>query len=314
MQHSILIAGPTASGKSAFSLMLAEKLNGVVINADSMQVYRDLRILTARPSVEEEGQAPHKLYGYLDASEVCSAADWTALAIQEIRQAQKNGQVPIVVGGTGMYFRFLLEGVAEIPDIDPEIRTQVRQWCENEGSAVLHEWLKGKDPDLYTRLHPSDSQRICRAVEVYQSTGRALGDWQKNNKHGPLYQDDQKGLVHKYVLTLGRDDLYDRCNRRFDIMVQEGALDEVAALKNRHLDSKLPCMKSLGYPELSDYLSDKLSLQDAAEISKMQTRRFAKRQLTWFRNQFKHWKMLDTQYLESECDSLVKNYFKKTID
>ncbi|WND02076.1 tRNA (adenosine(37)-N6)-dimethylallyltransferase MiaA [Temperatibacter marinus] len=311
MKHTILIAGPTASGKSAFALMLAKKMNGVVINADSMQVYRDLRILTARPSQEEEAEAPHKLYGYLDASDVCSAADWTVDAIKEIRAAQARGQLPIVVGGTGMYFRFLLEGVATIPKIEPAIRESVRQECEQYGSEALHARLREIDPPLFKKLHSADSQRICRALEVWLSSGKALSEWQKKNEPGPLLSEDQEGVVHKYVLSLDRETLYDRCNLRFDLMMEQGTMNEVENLNRRGLDSNLPCMKSLGYPDLIRYLNKEVSLEVAIENSKMQTRRFSKRQLTWFRNQFSQWNFIDTQQLERESDRLIKYIIKK---
>lgn len=314
MKSTILIAGPTASGKSAFSLMLADALNGMVINADSMQVYKDLRVLTARPSIEEEAQAPHKLYGYLDAEQVCSAADWVKVAIVEIRKAQAEGKVPIVVGGTGMYFKFLVDGVANIPAVDADIRRAVRMECEDKGSECLHGQLQDCDPSSFERLHPSDSQRICRAIEVFRSTGKSLSQWQQNNEPGPLWQDDQNGDVYKYVLSIDRESLYDRCNRRFDLMLEQGMMDEVKALKARNLDSTLPCMKSLGYPDLSRYLDSIETLEKAIENSKMQTRRFAKRQLTWFRNQFKHWDFINTQQLESQTAILLKDINKKAID
>lgn len=314
MKHSILIAGPTASGKSAFSLMLAEKLNGVVINSDSMQVYRDLRVLTARPSIEEEQSVPHKLYGYMDASEAGSAAEWRDKAIVAIREAQKQGRVPIVVGGTGMYFRFLLEGVAPIPDIDPEIRCAVRRECDVKGPETLHQHLKDYDPILFERLHATDSQRICRAVEVYRSTGKALSLWQTENDPGPLYSDDQLGMVHKYIIDIDREILYQRCNKRFDLMMTQGALEEVKNLMTRALDSTLPCLKSLGYPELIRAINGEISYEEAIETAKMQTRRFAKRQLTWFRNQFKHWTLVNPNGLEIECYRLVKHIFNKEFD
>lgn len=306
MKQSILIAGPTASGKSAFALMLAKKLDGVIINADSMQVYRDLRVLTARPSEAEELEAPHRLYGHLDASESYSAAQWTAQAIVEIRKAQQEGKMPIVIGGTGMYFRFLLEGVAVIPDIDPDIRAAVRAECDAEGAQVLHESLKTLDPAAFDRLHATDSQRVCRAVEVYRSTGKSLSDWHQDHAAGPLNDDDQQGLVDKLVIDIDRETLYDRCNQRFDLMLEGGALAEVEALMKRQLDPQLPCLKSLGYPELSRMISGKMSRSEAADESKMMTRRFAKRQMTYFRNQFKHWDFIKKGDLEKYCSNKMK--------
>ncbi len=295
MKRAILIAGPTASGKSALSLKLAEELNGVIINADSMQVYRDLRIITARPSVEDEQAAPHRLYGFMDATEVCSAALWASLAMQEIEAAWQKDQVPILVGGTGMYFKVLIDGIAVVPDIPDDIRSTVRARCDSESSEVLHAELMQVDPEMAGRLAPGDSQRISRALEVYLATGTPLSVWQKDTKPGPLAALDQSGGTTKLVLAPERQYLYDRCNLRFDLMMQQGALEEVLALKARNLDSSLPLMRSLGVPSLLAYLNGEIELETALEDAKMQTRRFAKRQLTWFRNQFGHWDRVQGQ-------------------
>ncbi|WP_255934410.1 tRNA (adenosine(37)-N6)-dimethylallyltransferase MiaA [Kordiimonas sp. SCSIO 12610] len=300
MKQAILIAGPTASGKSALSIKLAKQYDGVVINADSMQVYRDLRIITARPSVEEEMMAPHKLYGVVDGAQAFSAMDWAKLAMNAVDEAWQDNRTPILVGGTGMYFRTLLDGMAHIPDVDPEIRTQVRAEAVEFGSAKLHAELMICDPMTAERLAQGDSQRISRAIEVYRSSGKPISEWQKETQAGPLQALDQSGNVKKVVLEWPREELYRRCDLRFDLMLEEGALEEVEALLSRNLSPVLPLMKSLGVPSLMKYLSGNISLDEAREESKTQTRRFAKRQMTWFRNQFNAWERIDAQYLESQ--------------
>lgn len=314
MKRAILIAGPTASGKSALALKAASECNGVIINADSMQVYKDLQVITACPSDEEMAQAPHRLYAFLDATEVCSAAFWTEKAMEEVESAWANEQTPILVGGTGMYFKVLLDGIAQIPDIPDEIRQEVRRQCDEEGSEILHKELEAVDPEAAKRLYPGDSQRVSRAVEVFRATGRALSDWHKDTVPGPLHAEDQNGRVDKFVLLPDRAELYARCDRRFDLMLQEGALDEIQALAERKLPTDLPMMRALGVPSLLAYVRGDMSLGEAAEDAKMQTRRFAKRQLTWFRNQFSHWKMLNAQYLESHFDKLIAKILEKPID
>ena len=304
MKQAILIAGPTASGKSALSIELAKRKNGVIINADSMQVYSDLRVITARPSVEEEAIVPHKMYGMIDGARAFSAMEWARMAMVEVHAAWDNGLVPILVGGTGMYFRTLLDGMAHIPDVEPAIRDKVRSEAEELGCEKLHEELLQYDPVTAARLAPGDSQRISRAVEVFRSTGKAISDWQKETKPGPLHAFDQEGNLTKLVLDWPRDELYRRCDLRFDMMLEAGALEEVQQLLFRGLPSTLPLMKSLGVPSLIEYLKGDMSLDEARDQSKTQTRRFAKRQLTWFRNQFPGWKKLSAQYLESELNKI----------
>ncbi len=304
MKQAILIAGPTASGKSALSIDLAKRVDGIVINADSMQVYKDLRVITARPSVLEEAIVPHKMYGVIDGAEAFSVMDWAKMAMDEVNDAWSRGCTPILVGGTGMYFKTLLDGMALIPDVAPKVRETVREEAEKFGSQKLHEELAVYDPVSAARLAPGDSQRISRAVEVYRSSGKAISDWQKETNPGPLAALDREGALTKLVLDWPRDELYRRCDLRFDMMLEAGALDEVQKLLDRSLSSTLPLMKSLGVPSLIEYLNGELSLESAREQSKTQTRRFAKRQLTWFRNQFPDWKRLNAQYLESEVDKI----------
>ncbi len=310
MKQALFIAGPTASGKSAFALKVASELNGVIINADSMQVYRDLSILTACPTEAEQASAPHRLYGFLDGAEACSAAVWAALAMQEIEKAWQVGQLPILVGGTGLYFKVLTDGIAKVPDIPDNVRTQVRKECEEVGSETLHRELTRIDPMLARRLAPGDSQRISRAIEVFRATSVPLSEWQKNTTPGPMQSADQAGLVEKCVLVPERAELYRRCDQRFDSMIETGALDEVRALLTRKLSPDLPVMRALGVPSLARFIRNEVPLAEAQEDAKMQTRRFAKRQLTWFRNQFSHWEVANAQYMESVFDKLVAKIIK----
>ena len=305
MKQALFIAGPTASGKSALSLRLAKDLNGVIINADSMQVYKGLPVLTACPSEADEAAAPHRLYQFMDPSEVCSAAYWAGKAKLEIDRAWESGQTPILIGGTGMYFKVLLEGIAKIPDIDPAIRVAVRSECELSGSARLHAELAIYDAETAARLPVGDSQRICRAVEVYRSTGKNLSDWHKETEPGLLQDADKAGQVRKLVIDIERDALYAQCDRRFDLMLEAGALEEVRNLMSQNLDPNLPVMRALGVPSLAAIIAAKQEPATAIEDAKMQTRRFAKRQLTWFRNQFSDWERIFAQYSESEYGKLL---------
>lgn len=289
MKRALFIAGPTASGKSTFALEVAERRGGIIINADSMQVYHDLPVLTACPSKEEQGRAPHRLYEFLDGSEVCSAAFWAEAAIKEIESAWANDKLPILVGGTGMYFKVLLDGIAKIPEIPGEIRVAVRKECAEHGSAALHTQLLSVDPVTAERLAPGDSQRISRAVEVMRATGVPLSEWHKNTEPGPMMELDRAGHIDKHVIIPERAELYNRCDKRFDLMIQAGAVEEVEALADRKLSPELPIMRALGVPPLLAYLNGEIGLEEASEEAKMQTRRFAKRQLTWLRNQFSHW-------------------------
>ena len=310
MNKALFIAGPTASGKSALSLRLAKDLNGVIINADSMQVYAGLRTVTACPSETEEAAVPHRLYRFMDPSETCSAALWAEKATVEIEAAWANDQIPIVTGGTGMYFKVLLEGIAKIPKIDADIRAEVRRLCADEGSAALHAELSAYDPETAERLPVGDSQRISRAVEVYRSTRIPLSDWHKNSAPGLMQAVDEAGDIVKLVIDIDRETLYERCDRRFDLMMAGGALEEVRNLMSRRLDPALPLMRALGVPSLIAMISGEQEPEAAIEDAKMQTRRFSKRQLTWFRNQFSGWKRISAQLSESEYGKLLS----KTIN
>lgn len=293
MKKAIVVAGPTASGKSALALALAEKLGGVVINADSMQVYSTLRIVTARPSDEDEARAPHRLYGILHPSELCSAGRWRSLAVAEMEAAWAAGRLPIVCGGTGLYIRSLMQGLSPIPEIPDAVRAEARALFDRVGNQAFHALLATKDPVIAERLHPGNSQRLVRAWEVVQATGRPLSDWQNEPAADRLDAD-----FFAVSIAPERHALYEGCDRRFRLMVEMGALDEVRAIMAMRLDPALPAMKALGVPELSAYLAGDCSLEDAIVRAQQTTRNYAKRQLTWFRHQLKSDFSLDAQFSE----------------
>lgn len=279
-KRALLIAGPTASGKSALALEKAARLNGVIINADALQVYQPLRILSARPSPEEEALAPHRLYGHVAADEPCSVAAWAAEARREMDTAWEQGMLPIVTGGTGLYFRALEQGLAPVPKIPEEVRARWRSFAGD-----LHAELTARDPAMAAKLSPTDRQRLSRALEVVDATGRSLRDWQREGQDmAPL-----AGVaVERIFLDLPRDELYARAERRFDAMLAAGALEEARPLIG--LDPMLPAMKAIGLPELIAHLNGEVTLEEAATRAKTATRNFIKRQLTWWRGQMAHWR------------------------
>jgi tRNA dimethylallyltransferase len=283
--RAVLIAGPTASGKSALAVRLARRLDGVVVNTDSMQVYRDLRVITARPSVDEEASAPHRLYGHVDAAENYSVGRWLADVQPVLAEIAASGRMPIFVGGTGLYFKALTRGLAAVPPIPPEIRTAVRARAERIGTAALHAELAQRDPAAAARLTPADRVRIARALEVLEATGRSLIEW-----HGtgtpPLLD---YASTAKLFLDPDRAQLYQRIDARFAAMLAMGALDEVRALDARGLDPLLPAMKAHGVPGLRRWLRGEIPIEQAAEGGRRDTRHYAKRQLTWFRHQLPDW-------------------------
>jgi tRNA dimethylallyltransferase len=285
---AILIAGPTASGKSALALSLAEKLGGVIVNADSMQVYRDLRVITARPTPEDEARAPHRLYGHVDAAENYSVGRWCRDVGEALAEIAASGRVPILVGGSGLYFKALTSGLAAVPPIPANIRAQVRGRLQSEGVAPLYAELIERDPVTAHRLMPLDRSRISRALEVMLATGRSLTDWHKEGM--PALVDPAHAA--KVFLTCERTELVARIDARFAAMLEAGALDEVRALARRQLDPTLPAMKAHGVPWLIRHLNGEISLDDASEGARMDTRRYAKRQVTWFRNQMPGWTSL----------------------
>lgn len=277
-----LIAGPTASGKSdlAVALALALKDKGrdaVVINADSAQVYADLRVLSARPDVDDMKGVTHRLFGAWDGAASCSAADWAQAARQEIAQAHQAGAVPILVGGTGLYIRTLLDGIAPVPDIAPQIRAEVRALPLDEAYAALCR----EDPERAAALSANDSARIARALEVVRSTGAPLTYWQSRHEGGIA----DAVAIHPAVLLPPRAELYPRCDRRFAAMMERGALDEVRTLLARDLDPALPVMKAIGVPEMAAFLRGGSTMEEAVQAASQATRNYAKRQYTWMRHQ-----------------------------
>jgi tRNA dimethylallyltransferase len=278
---AVLIAGPTASGKSALALELAQKTGGVVINADSMQVYRDLRVITARPTPEEEAKVSHRLYGHVDAAVNFSAGHWVADAAAVLAEVRAQNRLPIFVGGSGLYFKALTRGLSAVPPIPPEIRQGVRARLERDGVEALHAELAQRDPATAERLKPRDRTRIARALEVVEATGRSLTDWHREGLP-PLLPPGQFSAL---FLAPDRDQLYARIDARYDAMLAAGALEEVAALAARHLDSLLPAMKAHGVPVLIRHLKGEITREQAAAIGRADTRHYAKRQFTWFRHQ-----------------------------
>lgn len=272
-----LIAGPTASGKSGLAVKLAQHIGGAIVNADAAQVYRDLRVLSARPSEEEEAAVPHRLFGYIDGGDACSAARWAHDAKAAIAEIGAAGGLPILVGGTGLYHRTLLEGIAPIPEIDPAIRAEVRALPV----AAAYEALQRIDPDAAARLAPGDTARIARALEVVRATGRPIGVWRREKSGGIAGDIDLAPLI----LLPGRDWLYDRCDRRFAEMLESGAVEEVEALLARELDPDLPVMRAIGVREIAGWLAGEYGREEAIARGRLATRQYAKRQYTWFRRQ-----------------------------
>ncbi len=272
-----LIAGPTASGKSALALALAERIGGTIVNADASQVYRDLRVVTARPSLEEEARATHRLFGHVDAAAPHNAAIWASEARAVIADIHAGGRTPILVGGTGLYIRTLLDGIAPVPEIDPTVRGEVR------GMAVAdaHAALQREDAEAAARLLPSDTTRVARALEVVRSSGRTLADWQRE-KIGGI-----GNAIRLAPLLLIPDSawLADRIDRRFVAMLDQGAVEEVEVLASRKLDPSLPAMRAIGVPEIAAWLSGTLARDAMIERAQAASRQYAKRQRTWFRHQ-----------------------------
>jgi tRNA dimethylallyltransferase len=278
---AVLIAGPTASGKSALALELAQQAGGVVINADSMQVYRDLRIITARPTREDEARVPHRLYGHVDAAVNFSAGAWLTDAANALDEAEAQGRLPIFIGGTGLYFKALTAGLSLVPPIPAEVRDSVRARLERDGVEALHADLARRDGRAAERLKPRDRTRIARALEVIEATGRSLLDWHREGQP-PLLP---SGSYRALFLAPERDELYARIDARFDAMLGAGALKEVERLAARHLDPLLPAMKAHGVPAMIRHLHGEINLEEAATIGRADTRHYAKRQFTWFRHQ-----------------------------
>ena len=301
---AILIAGPTASGKSALAIRLAQRLGGTVVNADSMQVYRDLRVITARPNAAEEAAVPHRMFGTVDAAINYSVARWQADMAALLGELRAQGQVPIITGGTGLYFRALTEGLSDIPKVPDEVRAAVRAAAEGQAPEALHAALAACDPDTAARLRPSDPQRIVRALEVFRATGVPLARFQEK-RDGALLTDHYAA----FFLAPDRDILRARIDARFDGMIASGAIDEVNALMQRGLDPALPAMRAHGVPWIIRALRGDISLAEAIEGGKADTRRYAKRQHTWFRHQAPGFKWI----LPAEAEERIMAVFNEAI-
>ena len=289
----VIVTGPTASGKSRLALDLAAEFDGWVINGDALQVYRELRILSARPDAAALAQAPHRLYGVLPAAEVCSAGRWRALALAEIEAARAAGCLPLVVGGSGLYLQALERGMSPIPEVPAGIREAARRRHREQGGAAFHADLAARDPEAGARLRPADSQRLIRAWEVLEATGRSLFDWQAAPAEPPPYR------FLRLALVPPRAPLYAACDRRFLEMLEAGALAEAEALLALGLDPGLPAMKGVGVPELVAHIAGEISLETATERAQQATRRYAKRQYTWLRGPGAGARTIDAQYSES---------------
>lgn len=272
-----LIAGATASGKSALAIELAERTGGTVVNADSAQIYRDLPVLSAAPTADEKGRVEHRLYNVRDGASPCSAADWAAMARAEIADIHAQRRLPILVGGTGLYIRTLLDGIAPVPTVDPDIRRQVRIAAVEANRARLEEL----DPEAAARLKPADTTRVARALEVVLSTGRTLSDWQRHHQGGIGDEISLKPLI----LLPPRPWLYERCDTRFEAMVEGGGIEEVQALLARKLDASLPVMRAIGVREIAAFLAGEIGRDEMIERGRQATRNYAKRQYTWFAHQ-----------------------------
>jgi tRNA dimethylallyltransferase len=301
---AILIAGPTASGKSALALRLASALSGVVINTDSMQVYRDLRVLTARPNREDEANAPHRLFGHVDGALNYSAGLWLADASVALNEARREGRLPIFVGGTGLYFKALTHGLSAIPPVPEDVRAKVRSRAAGVPAADLHASLMRRDPATAARLQPSDPQRILRALEVFEATGKSLVSFHAARTPPVL---DAKDVFALFLAT-ERAVLKARIDARFEVMLQAGALHEAAVLRERHLDPALPVMRAHGVAHLIAHLNGEISLAEAARGAKLDTGRYAKRQLTFARHQLAAFRWATPQEAETlavaECSGL----------
>lgn len=314
--RALLIAGPTASGKSALALRLADALQSrggaAIVNADSMQIYRELPILTAQPLATERARAPHHLYGVRAASEPCSAGEWAGLAAAAIAEICAKGQLPILVGGTGLYFRALTEGIAPVPEIDPEIRASARQMMAECGPEAFHARLAERDAEMARRLRPGDTQRLLRAWEVLESTGRSLAEWQEKPAP-PLFS----GEMLQIALMPEREELYVNCDARLEQMLLAGALREVAAFEEsaraQQLPPDLPIFRAVGLAPLRAVLYGALEPEEALNQAKTATRQYAKRQLTWIRNQMIAWNKAETKDSERVFEKIFSLIIKSGL-
>lgn len=302
----ILIAGPTASGKSGLALRLAEQLGGIVVNADSMQVYRELRILTARPGLDEEARAPHALYGFVPGTESYSAGRYARDVAQVLADAQRQGRRPIIVGGTGLYFKTLTEGLSPIPAVPDDVRAKWRERAAGEGASGLQAELAVRDPEMAARLAPTDTQRLVRALEVIDATGVSLAEWQRVPRQPVLALEATIPLL----VSPGRDELYRRIDTRFAAMVGEGGLEEAMQLASLGFDPAAPIMQALGVRPLLRHLGGELTLGEAIVAGQTETRQYAKRQLTWARRNMIAWQTISAQEME-QSDAILASFIQK---
>jgi len=295
-----LIAGPTASGKSALALRLAEASGAEIINADALQVYRDLRILSARPSPEEEARAPHHLFGVADAADGWTVGRWLRTALAVLDDIRARGRPAIVVGGTGLYFRALTWGLADIPSVPATVQHEVDARFDTLGEAVFRDQLRAADPVAEARIASNDRQRLTRALAVAEATGRPLSAWQADTR--PALPADAWRAV---VLDPPRDALHVRCDARLELMMDQGAVEEAAALTDRGLEDRLPAMKAVGLRELAAYARGETSRAQALAAAQAATRQYAKRQTTWFRNQTPDWPRVTATEMEDQWHALA---------
>ncbi len=277
----IILAGPTASGKTALAIEVAKEIGAIIVNCDSKQLYKEIPIITAQPTIEERQNIPHELFGVLSASRHCSVGKWLDMATKIIDQIHQQGKIPLLVGGTGMYIKSLIEGIQQIPDIDLSLREKIRLEEKESGSPALHKKLQQIDPESAAKLEENDGIRIMRAYEVMKQTGKSLSKWQQ--EPGKIFYPGESFSL--FFLNKDRQEVYDNCNKRFLNMIDEGVIEEIKALDAMKLDPKLPAMKAHGVPELIAYLHDEMSIEDAINRSQQNTRNYIKRQFTWFRGQ-----------------------------
>lgn len=304
MKPAILIHGPTASGKTALSVALAKRLDGEVVNADSMQVYADLRIISARPAPEEMEGTPHHLFGHVPGHERYSTGRWLEDATAVIADIERRGKTPIIIGGTGLYHMALTEGLSEIPPVPEDVRSEIFALKRVEGSAGLYQRLSKHDPETAQRLGPNDGQRLARALEVFMATGQSISTFQGNRSKPTLDADNWLGIA----LTPPRARLYARIDRRFEGMLMEGAMEEAKSLMAQDLPDDLPVMKAHGIPCLIAYLKGELSPEAAAESAKRDTRRYAKRQFTWIGRQLPFWPRVPSMSLDDRMRVILSLY------